>query len=381
MPPALLITTNEQLATALEMLSGSTFIALDTEFMRERTYYASLCLIQAATPDACVIIDPLAGMNLQPLWTFLNDRSRLKVLHSGRQDLEVLTQAMTAATDTQATVAAAVPGPIFDTQIAAALLGSPAQVGYATLIAERLGHSLPKAHTRADWSRRPLPAEQLEYAADDVRYLVPLYLDLQTALSERGRMEWQNDEAREMEDPTLYRVEPADAWRRLKGLERLRPDQRATIKLIAQWREARAMRKDKPRGWILADESVRAIAERMPTSRVELDTVEGLSANFLRKRSEEVVDLVKQGRANAASEAPAMVPARPDPALVARTTKLLALVRSEAQRLDVAPELLATRRDVEQIVFSGRSDHMTTGWRREVIGEKLIAANAAMTTG
>ena len=138
------------------------------------------------------------------------------------------------------------------------------------------------------------------------------------------------------------------------------------------------MRKDKPRGWSLADESVRAIAERMPTSRVELDTVEGLSANFLRKRSEEIVDLVKQGRANAASEAPAVVPVRPDPALVARATKLLALVRSEAQRLDVAPELLATRRDVEQIVFSGRSDHMTTGWRREVIGEKLIAANAAM---
>ncbi len=360
------------------MLSGSNFVALDTEFMRERTYYASLCLIQAATTDACVIIDPLAGMDLQPLWTFLNDRARLKVLHSGRQDLEVLTQAMTPVSTDAPTTSAAVPGPIFDTQVAAALLGSPAQVGYATLISERLGHSLPKAHTRTDWSRRPLSAEQLEYAADDVRYLVPLYLNLQAALSERGRMEWQDEEAREMEDPTLYRMEPADAWRRLKGLERLRPDQRATIKLIAQWREARAMRKDKPRGWILADESVRAIAERMPTSRVELDTVEGLSANFLRKRSEEIVDLVKQGRANAASEAPAVVPVRPDPALVARATKLLALVRSEAQRLDVAPELLATRRDVEQIVFSGRSDHMTTGWRREVIGEKLIAANAAM---
>jgi ribonuclease D len=381
MPPALLITTDEQLATALKMLSGSNFIALDTEFMRERTYYASLCLIQAATPDACVIIDPLAAMDLQPLWTFLNDRSRLKVLHSGRQDLEVLTQAMAAPSVGGQTTAVPVPGPIFDTQVAAALLGSPAQVGYATLIAERIGRTLPKAHTRTDWSRRPLSAEQLEYAADDVRYLVPLYLDLQAALSARGRAQWQTEEAEEMEDPSLYRIEPADAWRRLKGLERLRPDQRATVKLIAQWREARAMRKDKPRGWILADEFVRAIAERMPTSRVELDTVDGLSANFLRKRSEEIVDLVKQGRANAASEAPAMMPVRPDPALVARTTKLLALVRSEAQRLDVAPELLATRRDIEQIVFSGRSDHMTTGWRREAIGEKLLAANAAMAAG
>jgi len=381
MPPALLVTTDEQLAAALEMLSGSNFIALDTEFMRERTYYASLCLIQAATPDACAIIDPLAGMDLQPLWTFLNDRSRLKVLHSGRQDLEVLTQAMAASSVDDPTSVAAVPGPLFDTQVAAALLGSPAQVGYATLIAERVGHSLPKAHTRTDWSRRPLSAEQLEYAADDVRYLVPLYLDLQAALSARGRTQWQSEEADDMEDPALYRIEPADAWRRLKGLDRLRPDQRATVKLLAEWREARAMRKDKPRGWILADEFVRAIAERMPTSRVELDTIEGLSANFLRKRSEEIIDLVKQGRANAAAEAPAITPVRPDPALVARTTRLLALVRSEAQRLEVAPELLATRRDVEQIVFSGRSDHMTAGWRREAIGEKLLAANAAMAAG
>ncbi len=378
MPPALLITTDAQLGPALKMLSGSNFVALDTEFMRERTYYASLCLIQVATADACAIIDPLAGVDLQPLWTFLNDRSRLKVLHSGRQDLEVLTQAMTPpSTDGQASVAS-VPGPIFDTQVAAALLGSPAQVGYATLIAERLGHTLPKAHTRTDWSRRPLSAEQLDYAADDVRYLVPLYLDLRAALSARGRMEWQAEEARDMEDPSLYRIEPADAWRRLKGLERLRPDQRATVKLLAQWRETRAMRKDKPRGWILADESLRAIAERMPTSRVELDTVEGLSSNFLHKRSEAIVDLVKQGRANAASEAPATIPGRPDPALVARASRLLALVRSEAQRLEVAPELLATRRDIEQIVFSGRSDHMTTGWRRDAIGEKLLTANAEM---
>jgi ribonuclease D len=373
MPAALWITTNEELASALEMLSGSNFVALDTEFMRERTYYASLCLIQAATADSCVMIDPLSGIDLQPLWEFIGDRRRVKVLHSGRQDLEVLSLAMSPPVDDGAAVLAPVPGPIFDTQIAAALLGSAAQVGYATLVAERLGHTLPKGQTRTDWSRRPLSPEQLEYAADDVRYLVPLYLNLYADLQASGRLDWQAEESLEMENPALYRIDPIDAWRRLKGLDRLRPDQRAVAKLMAQWREARAMRKDKPRGWILADESLREIAERVPSNRSELEGIASLSANFLRKRSEEVLGLIAQGRSNAASEAPAMIPTRPDPRLVARVTKLLAAVRDEAHRSNVAPELLATRRDVEQLVFSGRADHLMEGWRRDVIGQRLVA--------
>ena len=377
MPAALWITTNEELTSALEMLSGSNFVAFDTEFMRERTYYASLCLIQAATADACVIIDPLAGIDLQPLWEFIGDRRRVKVLHSGRQDLEVLSLAISPPAGNGNTVLVPVPGPIFDTQIAAALLGSPAQVGYATLVAERLGHTLPKGQTRTDWSRRPLSPEQLEYAADDVRYLVPLYLNLRAELQASGRLDWLAEESLEMENPALYRIDPIDAWRRLKGLDRLRPDQRAVAKLMAQWREARAMRKDKPRGWILADESLREIAERVPSNRSELEGIASLSANFLRKRSEEVLELIAQGRSNAASEGPAMIPARPDPRLVARVTKLLAAVRDEAQRSNVAPELLATRRDVEQLVFSGRADHLMEGWRRDVIGQRLVTLAAA----
>ncbi|HEY6642558.1 ribonuclease D [Povalibacter sp.] len=374
MTPALRIATNEELRAALEMLSGSTFVALDTEFMRERTYYAGLCLIQLATPDACAIIDPLARIDLQPLWEFLCDRSRLKVLHSGRQDLEVLSFAMAPPT-TEGAVGR-VPGPLFDTQVAAALLGSPAQAGYATVVSERLGHTLPKGQTRTDWSRRPLSPEQVEYAADDVRYLVPLYQNLTAALTARGRLDWLIEESLELEDPTLYRIDPTDAWRRLKGLDRLRPDQRAVAKLMAQWREARAMRKDKPRGWILADESLRDIAERVPANRTELDAIPSLSANFLRKRSEEILGLIAQGRTNAATEAPAMIPARPDPRLVAQVTRLLAIVREEAQRQEIAPELLATRRDVERLVFSGRADHLLQGWRRDVIGQRLVTLAA-----
>jgi ribonuclease D len=142
----------------------------------------------------------------------------------------------------------------------------------------------------------------------DISCLVPLYLDLQRTLEERGRLRWQMEEARELEDPNLYRADPADAWRRLKGLDRLRPEQRATLKLLAQWREARAIRKDKPRGWILTDESMREIADRLPRTNEQLESIEGLSANFLRKRSEEMLELIAQGRANASSEAPALAP-------------------------------------------------------------------------
>lgn len=373
MPPALWITTADELAKALEWLSASDFVALDTEFMRERTYYAGLCLIQAATPEGCAVIDPLALADLEPLWRFLADRSRIKVLHAARQDLEVLSQGMSPAATPPAASVVPMPGPIFDTQIAAGLLGYPAQVGYATLVAERLGHTLHKGQTRTDWSQRPLTPEQLAYAADDVRYLVPLYLDLRDALQARGRLQWLEEEARELEDSRLYRIEPADAWRRLKGLDRLRPAQRATAKLLASWRESRAMLKDKPRGWILADESLREIAERMPKSAQELEAIRGLSPNFLRKRSDEVLALVTQGEANAASEGPSVIPGRPDPEQTARVTRLMAFVRTQAEREGIAPELLATRRNAEQLVFSGRSDHLLQGWRRAVIGERMVA--------
>ncbi len=171
------VATSADLLDALARLAAGDFVALDTEFMRESTYFPKLCLIQAASSDACAVLDPLALPDLDPLWQFLGRRERTKVLHAARQDLEVLATA---------TRGQPVPGPIFDTQIAAALLGHPAQIGYGSLVAERLGHTLAKGHTRTDWTRRPLTPEQLQYAEDDVRYLVPLYLDLRAALRSRG---------------------------------------------------------------------------------------------------------------------------------------------------------------------------------------------------
>jgi ribonuclease D len=364
MQPAPPVTTSAELLQALERLADGDFVALDTEFMRESTYFPKLCLIQAATAAHIVLIDPLAIPDLQPLWNFLNDAKRIKVLHAARQDLEVMSLSMRDAT---------LAGPIFDTQIAAALLGHPAQIGYGALVAERLSHTLDKGHTRTDWSRRPLSTEQLQYAEDDVRYLVPLYINLRDALEEAGRLPWLYEDTHELEDPALHRTDPGDAWKRLKGLDRLKPEQRATAKLLAQWREEAAIKHDKPRGWILADDSLREIADRMPTTLEALETVRTLPAGVVRRRGEELLSLVTRGRELASSEPAAFIPPRPDPQQQALVTKLMNFTRTHAEGMKVSPELLATRRDVEQLVFSHRADRLESGWRKDVIGERLLA--------
>lgn len=362
--------TESELAHALSLLAASEFVALDTEFMRESTYFPRLCLLQAATADHCVLIDPLAIADMGALWDFLLDRKRLKVLHAARQDMETLSLAIAQARPQSEP---RVPGPIFDTQIAAAMLGHAGQIGYGGLVEARLGHTLTKGQARTDWTRRPLHPEQLSYAADDVRYLVPLYQDLRNALATAGRVEWAAEENALLEDPGLYRTEPADAWRRLKGLERLRPGQRGVAKMLAQWRETRAMKSDKPRGWIIADDALRELAERLPKSPAELEQIRTLTEGTVKRQGDELLRLVCEGQANASSEAEAMIPQKPDPQQLARVTRLMNVVRAEAARLHIAPELLATRRDAEQLVFSGRTDHLQRGWRAQAIGERLIA--------
>jgi len=370
MQPALYASTEAELDHALQQLAGSDFVALDTEFMRESTYFPRLCLVQAATADCCVLIDPLVIANLRALWTFLLDRRRLKVLHAARQDLETLSLSIARTLPDDGPT---VPGPLFDTQIAAGLLGHAGQIGYGGLVEARLQHVLTKGHARTDWARRPLSAEQLSYAADDVRYLVPLYRDLRDALDAAGRTSWAFEENAALEDPRLYRTEPADAWRRLKGLERLQPAQRATIKLLAAWREVRAMKSDKPRGWILPDEALREIAERRPQSLGELEQIRSLAEGTLKRQGEELLRLVNEGQAAAASEGASFTPQRPEPRAVALVSRLMTIVRAEAEKLRIAPELLVTRKDIEQLAYSGLSDHLRRGWRREVIGERLIA--------
>ena len=374
MSAVLYVATADELQRAVALLAASEFVALDTEFMRESTYYPMLCLVQAATHDTCVIVDPLAVKDLQPLWALLDDRRRLKVLHAARQDIEVMSQAPRAPGGPRPeNLDATIPAPLFDTQLAAAFLGLPAQIGYGNLVAERLGHTLAKGHARTDWTRRPLSTEQLEYAADDVRYLVPLYANLRAALEANGRLDWLEEESRKLEDPALFRTDPQDAWRRLKGLDRLKPVQRLAAKLLASWREQRAMKHDRPRGWIVPDEALREIAERLPGSMQELEQIQSLPGGVVRKSGEALLEVLAQAQRDAASEPSFDLPGRPEPEQVARVTKLMGFVRSQAEQMQIAPELLATRRDIEQLVFSGRAETIGSGWRREVNGERMIA--------
>ena len=363
MRDATLVTTPGQLDAAVFRLQGASRLAVDTEFMRESTYRAQLCLVQIASDTDCYLVDPLAGLDLAPLFATLADRGRLKILHAARQDLEVLLQ-----------TGGFVPAPVFDTQVAAALLGLPPQAGYAELVARQLGHSIDKGQTRTDWSRRPLSAAQLAYAADDVHHLLQLHSELALALEARGRSTWHAGECAALENPALYRTEPGDAWRRFKGLGRLRPQEQSVARALAAWREERALASDKPRGWILTDEAVLALATLAPTTMAELEQVRTLPPGVARKRGDELLELIRTAREAGEGEAPWQVPQRPTPEQTRLIAQLQQRLRDVAAALGVSPEVLATRRDVEAMVFGKPEESpLLRGWRREVIGEPLLA--------
>ncbi|MGD9842630.1 MAG: ribonuclease D [Steroidobacteraceae bacterium] len=364
------VTTDSQLPGALELLAQGNYLALDTEFLRESTYYAKLCLVQLGNEHACVVVDVLALDNLTTLLDFILDRSRIKIFHAARQDLEVLTQAQ--ATNPQ------VPGPLFDTQIAAGLLGLPGQIGYGDLLSHRLDIQLEKGLARTDWSRRPLSQEQLHYAADDVRYLGPLYQQLKNALQQRARYTWLEEETAALENLALYRTVPEDAWQRLKGTAQLQPEQRAVLKQLATWREGRAIQSDKPRGWILSDEALRNICERLPTTLDELSQTRNLPAGVVRKHGDMLLSLITEAQQQASNEAPAR-DFRPSNQQQSQVSKLMQLVRSTAEKIEVSSELLATRRDAEQLVYFKKCEVLLQGWRKDVIGEALIAAHKAQS--
>jgi ribonuclease D len=363
MRDATLITTQAALDAAVFRMQAADRLALDTEFMRERTYFPLLCLLQIATETDCFLVDPLAGMDLGSLHALLAEHGRLKILHAARQDLEVLL--LTGGT---------VPAPVFDTQVAAALLGFAPQVGYAELVARQIGHSIDKGQTRTDWARRPLSPEQLAYAADDVHHLLTLHTDLAAALRAKGRNTWADEETAGYSNAALYRTEPADAWRRLKGLGRMKPVEQAAVRALSEWRERRAIESDKPRGWILTDEAMLAMATLAPDSMEGLERIRALPPAVARKRGEELLQLLAAARGAASGPSPEdVLSRRPSPEETSRAAKFMQVVRDEATALGVGPEILATRRDIEALAQGVRDNALTRGWRREVIGEKLLA--------
>jgi ribonuclease D len=354
------VTTAEELAEIADRLAPQTVIGLDTEFLRERTYHAQLCLLQLAWTGAAVCVDPLAVTDLAALRATLSAPPALKVLHAARQDLEVLLPAVGPVR------------PLFDTQIAAALAGESAQIGYAELVRRLLGVELAKAHTRTDWSRRPLSAEQIEYALDDVRHLLALKEALQERLERLGRLSWLAEELAALEDPAALTVEPEQAWRRLKGLSGIDPGRQRLLCALAAWRERRALERNRPRGWILEDGLVREIVLRVPRTLPALGALPGMPAGLIERCGAQILAHVQAARIP--DPPPPLSRPRPDPLRNAQLKRLGAALRDTAAELGLSPEVLATRRDLEQLA-EGRDDSpVLRGWRRAVLAERLLAA-------
>jgi ribonuclease D len=336
-------------------------VAIDTEFVRERTYYPRLCLVQAAISGDILLVDALAIADGGALTRDIAGRGRLKLLHAARQDIEALLP-----------LTGAPLAPVFDTQQAAALLGFPAQVGYSELVRQLLGVTLAKGHARTDWARRPLSREQLAYAADDVRYLPALADALEERLAAAGRRAWLDEEAAALDDVTLYRVDPEQAWRRLKGLERLDAAAVRAAQGLAAWRERRAMARDLPRGWVLPDAAIYELALARPRTREALARIAAVPPGTAARAADELLAVIAESEPGDVGAADAR--GRPAPEELRLQKTLQQRLGEIAAELGIQPEILATRRELAALARGARDLPVLSGWRRAVVGEALLAA-------
>lgn len=349
-------------------LQDSAWIALDTEFMREKTYFPQLCLIQAANEKVVACIDPLRIDDLSPLFDLLYQERIVKVLHAAQQDLEIFYHLNDG-----------VPKPLFDTQIAASLLGYGDQVSYAGLVQNMLGIELGKTQTRTDWSQRPLAAEQLNYAADDVYYLGQVYLRLRSELTRRGRLDWLAEDFAALADAERYYTHPETAWLRIRGYARLRGVKLATLSALAAWREREAVSSDKPRRWIVGDEVLLDLARRMPDSLEVLSKVRGLNTAKINRYGGTLLATIAAARAMPRKnwpQLPDQVVTKPEqePLLDA----LQAIIRLVAMRHEISPANLAGRRELEKLL-SGSDIALMHGWRAAIAGNEVKAFLAGQT--
>jgi ribonuclease D len=373
-----LITTDAALADLCRTLEGNEWIALDTEFLRERTYYARLCLIQIGAPGIVACVDPLAIEKLEPLHALLENPNLRKVLHAARQDIEVFNdlrragkrqcrERQDAGSDHQV-----VPAPLFDTQIAAAYLGYDDQVGYAALVTAITGVILDKSHTRTDWSKRPLSSAQHQYAEDDVRYLMPVYENLVERLAATGRLAWALEDCARLSEPALYANDPAEAWRRLRGGADLAAPNQQMLRALATFREQAAQTHNLPRGWVLRDDVLFELARHAPGTLAELISIRGLEDTARQRYGEDILASIERGRR--AEPLPIWErQAPPTPEQNALGKRLMEVVRGVAQEHELAPSVLATRRDIEKLVRGAEPASVLHGWRAELLGKKLSA--------
>ena len=358
------VDTREALLALCDSLAGSEWLAIDTEFIREKTYYPKLCLIQVCNGEVAACVDPLAISDLTPLLDVLYDGSILKVLHAARQDLEIFLHDY-----------GRLPMPVFDTQPAAAMLGHGDQVGYANLVKQLLDVELPKDQSRTDWSQRPLDEQQRRYALDDVVYLGRLYLHMRGHLFDRERLQWLAADFATLADPQTYYPDPQDMWQRAKGRQVLRGRQLAVLQHLAAWREREARKRDLPRKWVLKDDALIELSRRMPRDAAGLAKIRGLEPGLIRREGETLLKLVADAAALPREQWP-QDKSRPTPLTAqqdAQVDLLNAALRLIADRHQLSPQAVATRKDLEKLVRGQADTPLQEGWRKALAGDALNA--------
>jgi len=356
-----IIASIEELEQACEVMASQPWLAMDTEFMRERTYAPILCLIQVGGPADNWCIDPLAIEHMGAFSNVLGDRKQTKVLHSCRQDLEAFD------TRFEQTV-----GRLFDTQIAAAFLRYGEQVSYAALVEQTTGVKLAKSHTRADWQARPLSNAELEYAMDDVRYLQPVHQRMAEELDQRGRMQWFIEECERQLEPDIWRMNPETAWCRLKGAANLPIAAQATARALAIWRETHAIERNKPREWVLPTGVLLAVSKSNPAEKFMLDGIPGMHKGVIRNSGATILEICKSTRRDPDAEPLWRDPRTLTPDQRQQIKQIMKRIRDVAEEIGLSPALLSNRQSVENLVSGNQDILLLKGWRREVVGDQIL---------
>lgn len=359
---ALYIDTSEALERLCAELRKRPFVAIDTEFLRERTYRPELCLVQVKHEELLACIDTIAIKDLSALSELLLDKAVVKVFHAASQDLEIFYL-----------LTKQVPQPLFDTQTAAPLLGYNEQIGYANLVREHLGIELAKTHTRADWTRRPLPPKQIDYALDDVIYLESLYVDMHKQLQELDRLSWLDPEFAEAAKVEKYDQPAGERWKKIRNIQRYKGPALSVIQQLAAWREIKAREINQPRNWLLKDDVLLNIAQQQPDSETELSHIRSLERKTRDRFGQEILDIVAAARQQTPEPLPPFAKKQKlNPANLARSQLLNAWIHQRAHDLGIAPGLLAPQKVLEKMV-TGDGRAALSGWRDPLLGDDLTA--------
>lgn len=356
-----MVTTQAQLQDCCEALSGSRFLALDTEFLREKTYFPKLALIQITDGNENFIIDPLSISDLNEFFKLVENPDIIKVLHSARQDYEIFFH-----------LQGRLPGPIFDTQIAASLLGYGEQIGYANLVKNILDVEVDKSQTRTDWTKRPLNNKQLEYAASDVIYLAEIYPLMLDKLEQLNRRDWLEDDFNQLTNTATFQVDKRNLWKKIKSANRLPAKKLAIVQELADWRESQAIEQDRPRKHILSDDSIVDIANQQPQTIAELREIRQLNPRLKEKHLQQMLEAIKTGLEKPETEWPRFPKVKkPTAEQTAITDILSVIVQINAAQNQISPAFICNKKDLTRLVCGEVDSPLYKGWRHKLVGQSI----------